>query len=39
VRVFAEDRNGRSARFYRLANEVPTLFLIVVVVLVIVKPF
>jgi putative membrane protein len=39
VRVFAEDRNGRSARFYRLANEVPTLLLIAVVVLVIVKPF
>lgn len=36
---FAADRNGRSARFYRIANEAPTLALIVIVVMVIVKPF
>ena len=39
VRDFAEDRNTRSARFYRVANEVPTLFLIAIVILVVVKPF
>ncbi len=39
VRVFAEDRNTRSALFYRFANEVPTLFLIAVVIFVVVKPF
>lgn len=38
-RDFAEDRNIRSARFYRIANEIPTLLMIVIVVLVIVKPF
>ena len=36
---FAADRNTRPARFYRLMNEVPTLLMIAIVVLVIVKPF
>ena len=36
---FAADRNRHSARFYRLVNEVPTLLLIGIVVLVVVKPF
>ncbi|MDR3518543.1 MAG: protoporphyrinogen oxidase HemJ [Azospirillaceae bacterium] len=36
---FALDRNQRSARFYRIANEVPTLLMIVIVIMVIVKPF
>jgi putative membrane protein len=39
VCVFAEDRNVRPARFYRIANEAPTLFLIAAVILAIVKPF
>ena len=38
-RAFAEDRNTRGARFYRVINEVPTLIMIAVVILVIVKPF
>lgn len=38
-KAFAEDRNKRSARFYRLVNEIPTLLLIVIVVMVVVKPF
>ncbi len=36
---FAEDRNTRPQKTYRLANEVPTLLMVVIVVLVIVKPF
>ena len=39
VRSFAEDRNTRPAGHWRLMNEVPTLLMIVIVVLVIVKPF
>ncbi|MFG1347579.1 protoporphyrinogen oxidase HemJ [Xanthobacter autotrophicus DSM 431] len=39
VREFAEDRNTRPARFYRIANEVPTLLMIGIVILVVVKPF
>jgi protoporphyrinogen IX oxidase len=39
VRDFAADRNTRPARFYRVWNEAPTLLLIGIVVLVIVKPF
>jgi putative membrane protein len=36
---FAADRNTRPARFYRMVNEVPTVLMIAIVVLVIVKPF
>ena len=36
---FAEDRNQRPARFYRQVNEVPTIFLIVIVIMAVVKPF
>jgi protoporphyrinogen IX oxidase len=39
VRAFAEDRNTRSARYWRIINEVPTLLMIGIVILVIVKPF
>jgi len=38
-RDFANDRNTRSARTYRIANEGPTVLMIVIVVLVVVKPF
>lgn len=37
-RVFAEDRNARPARFYRIANEAPTLLMVVIVFLVVLKP-
>jgi protoporphyrinogen IX oxidase len=36
---FEADRNHRSAKFYRIANEVPTVLMIAIVVLVIVQPF
>ena len=39
TRDFAADRNTRPAKFYRIANEVPTLFLIAIVLLVVLKPF
>ena len=39
VRAFAEERNTRPAGHWRLMNEVPTLLMIAVVILVIVKPF
>jgi putative membrane protein len=38
-KAFAEDRNDRTAKHFRIANEAPTLLLIVIVVSVIVKPF
>ncbi len=38
-RAFAEDRNTRDARFFRIWNEVPTLLMIGIVVFVVVKPF
>ena len=36
---FAADRNLRSPGFFRVANEVPTVLLIGIVILVVVKPF
>ena len=38
-RAFAEDRNRHSARVYRIANEVPAVILVVVVIMVVAKPF
>ena len=38
VRRFGEDDNRHTARFFRMINEVPTLLMIAIVVLVIVKP-
>lgn len=37
--AFRHDRNRRSQRWYRGFNEVPTLFLLGIVILVVVKPF
>ena len=38
-RDFEADRNVRPAKFYRVWNEAPTIPLIVIVIMVIVKPF
>jgi putative membrane protein len=39
TRAFAQDRNTRSPRFFRLINEVPTVLMILIVLLVVIKPF
>ncbi len=39
VKDFAADRNRHQQKFYRLINEVPTLLMIGIVILVVVKPF
>jgi putative membrane protein len=39
VRRFEEDRNLRTQRYFRILNEVPTLLMIGIVILVVVKPF
>ncbi len=36
---FAEDRCERSGKFFRMYNEVPTLIMLVIVAMVVVKPF
>jgi putative membrane protein len=38
-RDFLYDRNTRPQRFFRIANEIPTLLMIAIVVLAVVKPF
>jgi putative membrane protein len=39
VRAFARDENTRSARYWRLMNEAPTLLMILIVIVAVVKPF
>jgi putative membrane protein len=39
VRKFADDRNEKPARHWRIVNEIPTLLMIAIVILVVVKPF
>lgn len=39
VRRFAADANGYTERFWRIANEAPTLLMVAIVILAIVKPF
>ena len=38
-RAFAEDRNTHTHKYFRVMNEVPTLMMVVIVFLVILKPF
>ncbi len=39
TRAFAADANQKPQRFYRVVNEAPTVLMLVVVTMVIVKPF
>lgn len=39
VRAFAADERGRGDRYYRVFNEIPTVLLIGIVILVVVQPF
>ena len=39
MKKFARDENTKSQKFFRIANEVPTLFMIAIIILAVVKPF
>jgi putative membrane protein len=39
VKAFAADSNRHSQRFYRFINEIPTVLMIAIVLLVVLKPF
>jgi putative membrane protein len=39
VREFAADRRRKSQKFFRILNEIPTVLMIAIVILVVVKPF
>ena len=38
LRKFAEDRNSYTSKFYRIINEIPTLLLIGIILVVVFKP-
>jgi putative membrane protein len=39
TRDFAQDRNTHPPRFYRIANEIPTILMIFIVILAVSRPF
>ena len=39
ARLFAQDNNQKPARYFRIINEVPAVFMIIIVIMLIVKPF
>jgi putative membrane protein len=39
TRLFAQDKNTKSAGYFRVLNEIPTVLMIVIIVMVIVRPF
>jgi len=39
MKDFANDRNKHSAKFYRIMNEIPTILMIGIVLLAVLKPF
>jgi putative membrane protein len=39
TRLFAQDKNTKPQKFFRILNEVPTVLMIIIVIAVIVKPF
>ncbi len=39
VKAFARDANTRPERFWRIVNEVPAILMVLIVILVVVKPF
>ena len=39
VKEFADDQRRHSSKFYRVANEVPAVLMIFIIILVVVKPF
>ncbi len=38
-KLFLEDRNTKTHRYYRLANEVPTVLMVIIVIMAIAQPF
>ncbi len=38
-RKFREDRNVKSDRYYRFANEIPAVFMVIIVIMAIAQPF
>ena len=39
LKDFANDTNSRKSNFFRITNEIPAIFLIVIIILVVFKPF
>lgn len=38
-KAFSDYRNSKSSRFFKILNEVPTLLMIIIIILVVIKPF
>jgi len=38
-KVFAQNKNVKSEKFYRMANEIPAVLMVIIVILAVAKPF
>ena len=38
LRAFYDDKNTSSSRYFRVINEIPTIFMIIIILLVVLKP-
>ena len=36
--IFKQRKNSRSAKFYKTINEIPTILMIIIILLVVLKP-
>ncbi len=39
VKIFAKDENKKSAKYFRIINEIPAIFMIIIVIMAVVEPF
>lgn len=39
TRIFAHDKNQHNHKYFRIMNEVPTIIFLVIIIMVVVKPF
>ena len=39
LKDFSKDNNQHSSKFYKIINEIPTLFIVLIIILVVIKPF
>lgn len=39
VRLFQNDSREKSAKFYRIVNEIPTILMIIIIIMAVVQPF
>ncbi len=39
VKLFAADKNKKSTKYFKIINEVPTIFMIIIIIMAVIEPF